>query len=234
MHIWKLLRYFSPLTGITVAASAIILLAPSPANASLIVSFGNTTAAVAGSDQVIDVLLQDSGAAVTVDAFSFEFTTLNPFITFTGANTSTTAAAYIFAGNSLFGPIISTTPPPTGQMVIATDLAVCCGTVVGANSTFALGEVRFHVAAGATSGTASLVFDSIGTSLSDGSGNGIPIATLTNGVVTITGASVPEPSTLPIFAALALLVVTAAQIRRRKLTRRGPEPLREGYKSTLA
>lgn len=213
MHIAKVMRHFSPLTGMVLVASALGLLAPVPASAALIVSFGSSIAA-AGSNQFVDVLLHNTGSAVTVDVFSFDFSTSSPYITFTEATTSTTTAPYIFAGNSLFGPIVSTTPPPNGQTVIASDLAVCCGTVVGPNSTFALGEVEFQTAAGAPSGSAILVLNASGTSLSDSSGNLIPITTLTNGSITVTASAVPEPSTLSMLTPLTLFLVAVGPIRR--------------------
>jgi hypothetical protein len=220
MHHWKLIRRFFRLTGVPFAILLMGLLAP--ANADLIVSFGSSTATVGGS-QVIDVLLTNTGSAVTVDGFSFDFTTSNPFITFMQANTSTTTDPYIFAGDSKFGPIISTTPPPNGKTVIATDVAAtCCGYALGSGSTIALGEVLFQVAANATVGTASLISDQSGTSLSDMNGRGIPITTLTNGQITVT--TVPEPS---LFAPVALFFVTVAGIRRRRLTRKKLSPPRE-------
>ena len=220
MHIWKVGRHSYPATALALAASAIGLLAPPSAHAGLIASFTAATAAP-GSDQFIEVLLQNTGSPVTVDAFTFDLTTSNPFISFTQANTSTVAATYIFAGNSSFGPIVSTTPPPAGQTLIASDLAVCCGTLLATNSTFALGQVRFHVAANATSGTALLQFDSNGTTLADTNGNGIPITSLSTGQISITGAPVPEPSTFSMFAPLALFCAAAAVRRLRIVSRNG-------------
>jgi hypothetical protein len=113
----------------------------------------------------------------------------------------------------LFGLFHRMTGALGRSALVAGIAASGAGTVVAAGSTFSLGEVLFNVASDATAGPASLVLDASGTSLSDASGNTIPISTLDNGQITITTSTVPEPS---MFAPLALLFMIAAGVRRRE------------------
>jgi hypothetical protein len=200
------------LVGAPLAALAIGLIGSAAARADLIVAVGSTSAAAGSNDQFVDVTLENTGGSdITVESFSFDFSTSNTFVTFTSADIST-VDPYIFAGNSLFGPVISTTSP--GQSITASDLDAAGGAIVAAHSTVGLGEVLFNIAPDATSGIASLVLDGAGTSLSDVAGANIPITTLIDGQITITtGATVPEPSLL---APLALLFAAAALLRRRQ------------------
>jgi hypothetical protein len=185
---------------------ALAALLPASARADTILTIGSTTV-TAGSSGSIDVTLQNTGGAPDpiVNAFFFKFSTSNSFVSFTEANIST-APTYIFAGNSLFGPVISLTPPPSGQLVDSSDVAaIGNGTTVPAASTFGLGHILFNIAPSAPAGTAPLVFDVVGTSLSDVNGNAIPIIALNNGSINITtAASVPEPSTLTLIAPVLL------------------------------
>ena len=216
MHTWKIGRCFSQITWVALAGLAIGLVGPAPARAGLIVTVGSAAAAAGSTNDFLDVILQNTGpSAVTVDAFTFLFTTSNTFVTFTSANIST-VSTYIFAGNSLLGPTISIPSEPNAQTMNAGDVAnVGNGTVIASGATLGLGHVLFNVAGNASAGLASLVLDTstLGTSLSDSAGNLIPITTENNGQINITASASPEPST---FVPLALLLVTAAGARLRR------------------
>jgi len=189
---------------------AIGLMASLQAHANIIVTVGDATL-VAGSSGALDVTLTNTGptTSLAVDAFFFRVSTSDTFVTFTSVNTST-APPYIFQSNSLFGPTISTIPPPDGQLVDASDIALLgVGTTLPAGSTVGLGHVLFNVASNATPGVASLVLNAAGTSLADIAGNDIPISALVNGQITISNA-VPEP---PNFALLALSLGAGALSR---------------------
>lgn len=148
---------------------------------------------------ILNVLLTNTGAgSISVDSFSFEASTSNPDIVFTSADTSTALEPYIFAGNSLFGPVISTA---VGQSVLASDIGVVPVTVAGGGSV-GLGRLLFNVTAGASPGSFPVTLDPIATSLSDPAGAAIPI-TLAAGDIVIApiNPSVPEPSSQLLFVA---------------------------------
>jgi hypothetical protein len=169
----------------------------------------------------LEIDLTNTGPAVNVAGFSFEISVpTSSGVTFTGADTST-SATYIFAGNSLFGPIISSSPP--GTTLDAGDLAATLGsfTTVGPGATtFGLGLVSFDVAGSAT-GTATVSFNSSITTLTAPDGSNIPINTLNNGTITIQSPSpVPEPAT---FFPVALGLLGLSCLTWRKHWRaRGP------------
>ncbi len=202
--------------------AALFVLSASSARAGLIVTAKNGTGAVGSTGNAFDVILTNTGpSAVSLGGFSFGLTTANSNITFTQANVSTTTP-YIFPGaNSLFGPVISTTPPPAGQTVIASDLGIS-GVSLGVGNSVGLGHVLFDVSAGAANGTFPVTLTPFPTtSLSDPNGNDVPVTSLVNGSITITGGTnggggtgVPEPSTL-LMLTLSGPVVWLARRRRR-------------------
>ena len=134
----------------------------------------------------------------------------NSGVLFTNATTSTTAATYIFAGNSiansLFGGslIVSPPPPPATSDLLGFDTVATSGTFTTLNpgNSFGLGLISFTVGASAASGTVPvsiIPFDMNtapnGTLISDNQGGSIPFTT-SNGTITIhAGTVVPEPST---------------------------------------
>jgi hypothetical protein len=142
---------------------------------------------------------------VTVAGFSFKVSTATADIDFTVANTSTTVAPYIFQGNSLAGPTISTT---TGQSLIASDLpASGPGTTVGAGAEFGLGHLLFDVSSNTPSGPITVSFTPFpSTSLSDASGANIPINTPNSGTISVLSV-IPEPSTF-VLAIIGIPTVT--------------------------
>jgi hypothetical protein len=217
-------RYRRP--GFVLAAGvAACLLSPSTARASSIVSIESVNVAAGSSGNGIDVELTNSGpSAVTIGGFSFEISIANMDISFTGANTST-AAAYIFGTDSLFGPDLA--GPSSGQSLAVSDVfsIFFSGATLDAGTTVGLGHVLFDVSPNAASGSFSVdlaLFPS--TSLSDESGNNVPIDTLVSGRITITAAEgdvVPEPSSLLL---LASGVAAMAGIARRRGTAAAPRP----------
>jgi len=191
---------------------AAALLISAPVGASLIITVGNVFSNSPSSGNTLEIDLTNTGPApLSLAGFSFEIDVTDPQITFTWATTAT-VAAYVFAGNSLFGPIISTSAP--GQTLDVSDLwSGVGGATVAAGATVGLGHAFFDVSAGDLSGLVTVMLSPFpATSLSDPAGNSISVNTLTNGSITIAGSPVPEPSALT----LALLGLAAlASIRKR-------------------
>lgn len=179
------------------AAIAATLLLVAPARAGVVVTVGSAVAGPGTTNNSLDVTLTNTAhEAVEVAAFSFGLSVVNPDITFTSVTTATTLA-YILDGNSLFGPVISTTPPPDGQIVVASDLdSTGTGVDIGPLATVGLGHVLFDVAPGAAPGVFLVALGPAPdvTSLSDAFGSNVDITTLNNGQIDI--AAVPEPGTL--------------------------------------
>ena len=148
------------------AASSTLL--TGPARAGLIVSVVSVTANAGSTSDALDITLTNTGpSAVTVGGFSFGVSVATTNITLTQANIST-AAPYIFDGNSLFGPVISTS---TGQSLIASDLFAISGsgTTLG-GAEVGLGHLLFDVSQTASSGPVTVSLASFPTtSLSDAS-----------------------------------------------------------------
>jgi hypothetical protein len=171
-------------------------LVPASIDAGTIFAVESTSAAPGSTGNGLDVVLETT-SSLNIDAFAVEVTTTDPEITFTGATTGT-AATYIFSGNSLFGPNIGTTTPPS-QTFDASDLAVTTPTDI--SGTVGLAHFTFDVANDATGGPFTVSLTALGNSLSDPNGNNTPITALEDGTITI--ASVPEPAALGL-SALAL------------------------------
>lgn len=109
-----------------------------------------TTSPQAGdTDDVFEVLATNNGSTdVNVAAFAFEVTTNSSSITLESADTATTVKPYIFAGDSLFGPVINTS---SGAVLEASDApADGNGTDLATDETLSLGEVLYDVAPGAS------------------------------------------------------------------------------------
>ena len=195
------------------------LLTPATAHASSIVLVQTVTATAGSSANAIDVELTNSGPAdVTIGGFSFGITIANADISFTEANTST-AVAYVFGADSLFGPILA--GPTAGQSLLASDIFSIpfSGATVGAGATVGLGRVLFDVAPNASSGSFAVNLALVPfTSLSDESGNDVAIDSFVSGQITIAGQPsdvVPEPASL-----LMLLSGVAILRARRSLNKR--------------
>jgi hypothetical protein len=191
------------------ACAAALLLTGGTASAGMVVGVQSVTALAGTTGDTLDITLTNTGpSAVAIGGFSFGLSTTSPDITFTDATVNTTTATYIFAGNSLFGPDITSA---TGPPLTAADLSVTpAGTTLASGATFGLGHVFFNVSSTAPGGpiTASLV--SADTSLSDAAGHNVPVNTLDNGTITVIPAAtvaVPAPpSVIPLLTgALGLL-----------------------------
>lgn len=190
---------------------AVALLISAPVGASLIITVGNVFSNSPSVSNTLDIDLTNTGpASLSLGAFSFEIDVTDPQITFTSASTAT-VVPYVFAGNSLFGPIISTSAP--AQTRDGSDLwSGVGGATVAAGATVGLGHVFFDISAGDSSGSMTVMLSPFSaTSLSDPLGVNISVNTLTNGSITIAGAPVPEPS-----APTLVLVGLAALVSIRK------------------
>ena len=158
-------------------------------------------------NDAFNVYVTNLGAApIDVAAFNFEISTTSSDITFEQATTGTTLFPYVFAGNSGFGPVVSTSSP--GQTLDASDVAAAPNsfTVINPATSFGLGLISFDVAPGAASQVApvSLNTNLAFTSVSDQFGN---LQTLEFAPGDITVSAVPEPSTgMLVLAPLAGLI----------------------------
>lgn len=172
-----------------------------------------------------DVLLTNNGSVdLSVAGFAFEVTVADTDVTLTNADFSTTAAAYIFAGDS-FDQINSFTLntiggiDSTAQTLEASDVTNdSAGVTLAPGQSLALGEVLFNVANGATPGSFGLSFtgsSSVADSnnLAGPSFDAIAVDNFYGGTIMI--GSVPEPGTaLPLTGAL-LLGIFIIRYRRR-------------------
>jgi len=187
----------SQFATVLMAGAAAFLLYSVPARAGLLeISIESPINVNAGtSGDGFDVLLTNlSGPAVSLAGFTFEISVPSTDILLSAANTATLLDPYIFSGKSLFGPNIMVAN--TGQDLSASDLysVIGSGITLGAGATVGLGHILFDVSATAHSETVPVTFfASPATSLSDDLANPVPINTLTNGQIDITG-TVPEPS----------------------------------------
>jgi hypothetical protein len=192
-----------------VLALAAFLLGITPARAASIptISFTTVTAAPGSTGNMVDLLLTNTSlASITVASFNFDVTSLDPDITFTGADMSPASAPYIFLGDSfdaIFGfPFVTSVSP-----LHAFDLSFSgAGTTLAQNAVVGLGRLFFSVAPNAAQGGFAIhLTPDPGTSLADASGGPIP-ASLVDGEITI--ASAPEPATLGLlFSGVALIFV---------------------------
>ena len=110
---WTFSKMRSRLGRLVMASVAVCCLGSLGAWADLVISVGSVTADGGSTGNPLDVDLTNTGpSAVPIGGFSFGVSIANPNVSFTDANTST-AAFYIFTGNSLFGPDL--TGPTSGK-----------------------------------------------------------------------------------------------------------------------
>ncbi len=207
--------------ALAVAAAVLLLAAARPARAELVVSVQDVTAPAGTTGNTLEVDVSNTGSlAVDISAFSFEISVAGSSgVTLTGADTSTTLATYIFAGNSLYGPTISTTTP--GTTLDASDIASTGSTSLAGGETLGLGLVSFDVTGSTPTGPVTVTLTGYpSTSLTASNTSNIPIDALNNGTITITPSAVPEPSSL-VSATLGLL--GAGWLVRRRRASAGPD-----------
>lgn len=181
-----------------------------------VIIFAEYVSAQPGSTgNALDVMLKNTGlVSVTIGGFSFEVSTASSGIAFTSASIDT-AAPYVFAGNSLFGPNIETA---TGQSLTASDLydVVFSGATVSSNQIVGLGRVFFDVSGSVFGGgpfpvDIPVVLSAYSfTSLSDPNGIDIPFDTLLDGSIRI----VPEPASFGLVAATFLAYAGIRRVRK--------------------
>jgi hypothetical protein len=202
-----------------VAVAGLVLGTASSAGAGIVVSVQSVSANRGTTGNTLEVDVQNTGASVDIASFSFEISVpVSSGVSFSGADTNTSTASYIFAGNSGFGPNIATA---TGTTLDASDLAVVGSTTLGTGATLALGRVIFDVASSAPLGQVTVSLTGFpATSLTDPNLGNIVIDTLNNGTIDVTsGGVVPEPTsivsaTLGLFGG-ALLIWRARRTARR-------------------
>ena len=192
------------------------LLSAVPARADIILAADFVSATVGSAGNGLDVTLTNSGAsALAIGGFDFTISTSNTNITFTGTDIST-AFPYIFAGDSVFGPIINTLG--AGQSMDGADFASSTlGNFIAAGATVGLGHVLFDVSPTAIPGSFSVLLATFpGSSLADPAGNNIAINTFTNGNITITSpTTVPEPASIVLFGSVLIAAILAKRGARR-------------------
>jgi hypothetical protein len=210
-------RTNSRFATVLMAGVAAFLLYSVPARASMLFSIQSPTNANAGtSGNSFDVLLTNSGPAVSIAAFTFEISVPSTDIQLSDANTATLMNAYIFSGGtSTFGPHIMVAN--TGQDLSASDVysVFGSGATLGTGATLGLGHILFDVSATAASQTVPVIFAAYpATSLSDNLLNNVPIDTLSNGSINVTGSAVPEPSSLVLVLTAGSLIWVRRTLRR--------------------
>jgi PEP-CTERM motif len=168
---------------------------------------------IGSSNNVFDVLLTVSGGSLALDSFSFEVDLTDPDITFTNADTNTTLAPYVFAGNSFdvdFSlPLANISNG--GQTLDGSDLTDTFTDISLMPGTYGLGEVFYSISPSATPGPFTVTFGNVNfESISDAEGDTITPSTTSQGFQ----AGSPEPSTA-VFGILGLALVGAARRLRR-------------------
>ena len=209
------------LLGLTLTASG---------RADLIIVAESAVANAPSSNNNLEVILQNTGpGSVTIGGFSFGVSVTGTGINFTQADINTTTAPYIFNGNSLFGPIISTS---TGPSLTASDAdADPAGATLAAGSTVGLGRLFFDVSPSAAPGLHTVAIAPFPTtSLSDPSANDVPVTSLVDGqILVISTLVVPEPAAFwSAVMALAVGGCAWARARRRKVRSRQSGGASEG------
>ena len=200
------------------AASLILTATSTTTRADLVVTAQSVTAAAGSSGNALDITLTNTGpSSVGIGGFFVEVSVASGSgVTFTGANTSTSPSSYIFGANSLFGPNIGTVGSG-GLSVLAFDISsvINSGATLASGTTVGLAHVLFDVSSAAAGPVTVAITPYPTTNLSDFTGNNVAINTLTNGSITITSSSVPEPSVMTLAGVGLLGVVGVARLRRR-------------------
>ncbi len=207
-------RYSMKLLGIPVALSLCAI----SAHGAMVVSVSSVSVAAGTNGAALNINIQNTGpSSQNIDAFSLGVSVGDNHITFTSANIST-SLVYLFNADSLFGPTISTIPPPNGQAVLASDVSLSSGNTMASSTTLGLAHLLFNVAANTSAGAIAVTISpncntaNACTSLSNLAGANVPF-TVTNGTITVTTSSTPEPSTFLLgLAGLPLLALLRKRI----------------------
>jgi hypothetical protein len=186
----------------TIAAT----LFPGLTRADILITAPDVTASP-GSSGSFDILLTNTGTnGVGIGAFSFDISTATQAVDFTGASVFTTAAPYVYAGNSFDEMNGFPLATKTGQELTASDTPNnAVQTILNGGMTLSLGKVFYTISPSPAFTSVDIVFSSTGTSLADYLGNPVP-ATTVNGDITL--APVPEPSqSILLFVSLGILAL---------------------------
>ena len=172
--------------------------------------------ALPGSSGDFDILLTNTGSStVAVGAFTFAISTSSSEVNFTSASTTTTAAPYIFEGNSFDAINGLPLATRTGQDLTASDIANnAIQSFLNSATTLSLGKVFYTISPSARFEAVDIAFSSTATSLSDYLGRPVP-ATTVNGQITLA----PEPRQTAVVAAL-LGVLFVFSVRRARVRKR--------------
>jgi hypothetical protein len=151
-----------------------------------------------------DVLFTNNGpGALSVSGYAFEVSVADPDITLTGADFSTTAGPFVFAGDSFdqinsFPLNIVNVDGPSPQILDASDLTNdSSGVPVAAGASVDLGRVLFDVATPAQAGPFAVTFTGEVTNVANANNltsadfNTINVDSFSGSTITV---SVPEPS----------------------------------------
>jgi hypothetical protein len=204
--------------GIFIASFAAVLLGVPGRAATILAIEPPTVSANPGEvGGVFDVVLTNSGpGSITVGSFNFEVSVAGTDITLTGADSSTVAPPYIFAGHSVDADISIPLNFTSGQTLDANDTydVPGSGVTLTAGESLALGELFFNASPTAAFGgiTVSFTGGAAANNLSDPAGDIIAINTFSGGTINITSA--PEPSSFLLM--LAGTAAIAAWNRRRR------------------
>lgn len=204
--------------GILIASCAAAFTC-SPARATTFSIQPSAVLAPPGSSGAFDVLLTNNGpGSITVGIFAFEVSVADTDLNLTGADFSTGASPYIFAGHSFDQDNSLLLNFSSGQTLDASDSYDISGSGVTltAGESLALGEVLYSISPTAAPGPVTVSFTGTpsvadANNLSTPSFNAINVNTFSGGTITI--GSVPEPSS--IFLTLAGIAALAATRRRR-------------------
>ncbi len=195
----------------------------SSARADVIYSINPASISASAGDtgDSFDVVVTNTGPDLSINGFAFEVSVADTDITLTGADFSTSAFSYIFAGDSfdqiggftLDFPALVTSPQQLDASDITNDGA---GITLASGASADLGRVLFNVANPAASGPFAVSFTGnvdgvVGDSnnLSDASFNSVSVNVFNGGTITVGGGAsgVPEPSSF--FLALGAMAAMA-------------------------
>lgn len=200
------------LAGAVALAALVLGLAPSPSRADLTIQVLDSSAPAGGTGSFDVVLINTDAAGTTpysVNSFSVEVSVPGGSgVSFTAADTGTTAAPYIFG--TLQTPPFTFDTFPTQDVTVSDFAAPGSAMLVNPGDEFGLGHFTYSLTAGFT-GPVTVTLGG-GTSLTDPNANAI---TFVSGNGTISTRPVPEPSTLMMAALGGSMLLGYARRRTR-------------------